>query len=53
MIFWLRIWHLLMLWVRRWRGRREMAQLTPRLLRDIGLTQTQARSIIDRPFWKG
>ncbi len=50
---WLRATHLLLLWVRRWRGRRELLTLDDRLLRDIGLTADDARVAADKPFWKG
>lgn len=36
----------------RGRQRRELAHLDDRLLRDIGLTRTQARAEARKPFWR-
>lgn len=38
-------------WVQRSRQRRELAELDDRLLRDIGLTRSQARREAAKPFW--
>ncbi len=43
----------LLLWVRRWRGRRELANLDDRLLHDIGRTYDEVRAAIEKPFWRG
>ncbi|MEM9319257.1 MAG: DUF1127 domain-containing protein [Pseudomonadota bacterium] len=34
-----------------WRQRRALSQLDDRLLRDVGLTQEQAKAEIKRPIW--
>jgi uncharacterized protein YjiS (DUF1127 family) len=44
---------------RRWRTwwrtvttRRSLATLPPELLRDVGITEAEARRELDRPFWR-
>jgi uncharacterized protein YjiS (DUF1127 family) len=39
-------------WRRRARGRAELAALSDRELRDIGLTRYDARGEIGKPFWR-
>ena len=39
-------------WRRRARGRNELAALSDRELRDIGLTRYDARHEVDQPFWR-
>jgi uncharacterized protein YjiS (DUF1127 family) len=39
-------------WWARYRGRRELARLDTRLLRDIGLPADSARRESRKPFWK-
>lgn len=36
----------------RWRGRRELAQLDERLLRDVGISREQALREAEKPFWR-
>lgn len=43
---------LVALWVRRARGRRELAALPPHLLRDVGLDESSARFEAGKPFWR-
>jgi uncharacterized protein YjiS (DUF1127 family) len=43
----------LRLWRSRYRARRELVKLSPRDLRDIGLTPAQAGFEADKPFWRG
>lgn len=43
----------LRLWQSRARSRQELAKLSPRDLRDIGLTPAQAGFEVDKPFWRG
>lgn len=38
-------------WHERWQQRRQLAQLDPRLLRDIGLDGYEATREIRKPFW--
>jgi uncharacterized protein YjiS (DUF1127 family) len=38
-------------WNARYRMRRELARLDPHLLRDIGLSDCQARHEAAKPFW--
>jgi uncharacterized protein YjiS (DUF1127 family) len=38
-------------WLERSRQRRALAELDDRLLRDIGLTRSQAQSEAAKPFW--
>ena len=38
-------------WYDRWTQRRHLAQLDPRLLRDIGLDPYEARREMHKPFW--
>ena len=42
----------LLLWSHRHRTRRDLRQLDPRLLRDIGLTPDDARIETEKPFWR-
>ncbi len=39
-------------WVDRHHQRKQLAQMTPHLLKDIGLSQAQATEEINKPFWK-
>jgi uncharacterized protein YjiS (DUF1127 family) len=39
-------------WCRRARGRRELAGLCDRCLRDIGLTRYDALREVHKPFWQ-
>jgi len=43
---------LLTQWSERRRTRRELADLPPHLLRDIGMTQEAARAEAAKPFWR-
>jgi hypothetical protein len=40
------------LWLARWRDRRTLLELDPRLLRDIGLSEADARREGDKPWWR-
>lgn len=40
-------------WVRRVRERRELGALTARDLRDIGVSPSDARAEMAKPFWRG
>jgi uncharacterized protein YjiS (DUF1127 family) len=40
------------LWIERHRQRQRLAQLDPRLLRDIGITHRDAQRECDKPFWR-
>jgi uncharacterized protein YjiS (DUF1127 family) len=42
----------LRLWRERARSRRELAGLDDHLLRDVGLSPTDANNEIDKPFWR-
>jgi uncharacterized protein YjiS (DUF1127 family) len=39
-------------WRRREHGRRELAALSDRCLRDIGLTRYDVRTEVRKPFWR-
>jgi uncharacterized protein YjiS (DUF1127 family) len=39
-------------WRRRTRGRAELAALDDRMLKDIGLTRTDADFLSNKPFWR-
>ena len=39
------------LWGARARQRRHLAELSPEMLRDIGLSPSQARAEAGKPFW--
>ena len=41
-----------MAWWARYRGRRELARLDRRLLRDIGIREDCARRESRKPFWR-
>ncbi|HEY4165829.1 MAG TPA: DUF1127 domain-containing protein [Reyranella sp.] len=40
------------IWRRRARGRRQLARMSARELRDIGCTQSDAHREINKPFWR-
>ena len=44
--------HLVAVWRRRARERREMARLDHRALRDLGLSASQVRYEANKPFWR-
>jgi uncharacterized protein YjiS (DUF1127 family) len=39
-------------WRRRSRDRARLAELDDRMLKDIGLTRTDAEFLINKPFWR-
>jgi uncharacterized protein YjiS (DUF1127 family) len=39
-------------WRRRSRDRARLAELNDRMLKDIGLTRTDAEFLINKPFWR-
>jgi len=39
-------------WRRRTRDRAHLAELDDRMLKDIGLTRTDAEFLINKPFWR-
>lgn len=39
-------------WQRRYEGRRRLAELDDRLLRDVGLTRAQVIAEAAKPFWR-
>ena len=39
-------------WCRRSRERAQLAELDDRMLKDIGLTRTDAEFLINKPFWR-
>jgi uncharacterized protein YjiS (DUF1127 family) len=39
-------------WRRRMRDRARLAELDERMLRDIGITRTDAAFLINKPFWR-
>jgi uncharacterized protein YjiS (DUF1127 family) len=43
---------LLQTWRQRLRGRRELATMNDRLLRDIGLTRYEVELELRKPFWR-
>jgi len=47
-----RVFDVILRWEDRARGRKELAQLDDRLLRDIGLNRIDALRESDKPFWK-
>ncbi|WP_428244169.1 DUF1127 domain-containing protein [Gynuella sp.] len=50
-------WHFslqtLKLWNLRYKTRQQLKDLSPHLLRDIGLTAYEANAEVHKPFWKG
>lgn len=38
-------------WIALWRSRRALARLEPHMLRDIGVTHSQASAEVARPLW--
>src|SRR5690348_5980055 len=42
----------LRVWRRRSRDRSRLAELDDRMLKDIGLTRTDAEFLINKPFWR-
>lgn len=45
--------HKLKCWHARSRQRRQLAQLPPEMLKDIGISRSDALSEAAKPFWKG
>ena len=45
--------HIFQTWRNRSRDRDALAQLDHRTLRDLGLTESQARFEANKPFWRG
>ncbi len=39
-------------WDRYWRTRRDLKNLEPHLLKDVGLTRDAARTEAEKPFWR-
>ena len=48
----LRLWQRLVLWQRRERERAQLAALTARELRDIGLSRVDVLGEVNKPFWR-
>ncbi len=48
-----RTWATLGLWRERARERRHLAEMTPQMLNDIGISRAAARAEAARPFWLG
>ncbi|MGL4206831.1 MAG: DUF1127 domain-containing protein [Aeromonadaceae bacterium] len=44
---------LVLTWLERVRTRRELAELPPYLLKDIGLTESDRYCESHKPFWRG
>ena len=40
------------LWIDRIEGRRQLAQMSYRELRDIGVTRSEAINEVNKPFWR-
>lgn len=40
------------LWAHRTKSRKALARLSPEQVQDIGLSQTQIKTEINKPFWK-
>ena len=43
---------LVKLWIKNSRGRNELAQMSPYMLKDIGLTEADVIVEIRKPFWR-
>lgn len=48
-----RLFGLLGVWSGRLRSRTRLSQLDPHMLKDIGITEAEARTEANRPFWHG
>lgn len=48
-----RVGAMLAVWRNRWAGRRALRDLSPRLLRDIGVSAAEAEAEARKPFWRG
>ena len=46
-------WAIVRLWRERARQRRDLAEMSPDILRDIGVSPKAARAEAARPFWLG
>ena len=46
-------WTIIGLWRERARQRRDLAEMSPEMLRDIGVSPRAARAEANRPFWIG
>jgi len=44
---------LLVTWERRARERRMLAEMSPHLLKDLGITRGEASAESQKPFWRG
>ena len=40
------------LWIERYHQRKQLAELEPRMMRDLGLSKAQVQAEISKPFWK-
>lgn len=50
--WYLRLFAILALWQRNARTRRQLAQLDPRALADAGISPSERRQELERPFWR-
>ena len=44
--------HTVLLWMQRSKQRKQLARLDARMLSDIGISAEQAKTEINKPFWK-
>lgn len=48
-----RLSELLATWERRARERRMLAEMSPHMLKDLGVTRSDASAELQKPFWQG
>ncbi len=51
-VFWAKLSKVVRLWYQRDRQRHELARLSPAMLKDIGLSRSDALEEYAKPFWK-
>jgi uncharacterized protein YjiS (DUF1127 family) len=49
---WTQVGEVLLTWLERTRQRRQLGQLSPHMLKDIGLSRADVEAEVTKPFWQ-